>query len=224
MDSFDSIYKRACTRHGGEKEVAAQLMKPKSKAALKKIPDDRWLATMTRSVFQAGFVWKVIEAKWPGFEEAFEGFDPHRVAFFTDEDLGRLASDTRIVRNGAKIKATVENARFVTELVRDHGSAGAFFAASRPEEFADLLETLKKRGSRLSGMSAQYFLRFSGVDSWILSPSVVAALVNAGVVDKAPSSKKAMAAVQEAFTGWRKESGRSLTEISRVLALSADPL
>ena len=61
-----------------------------------------------------------------------------------------------------------------------------------------------------------------GVDGWILSPSVVAALVNAGVVDKAPTSRKAMEAVQVAFTQWRKESGRSLTEISRVLALSAD--
>ena len=61
-----------------------------------------------------------------------------------------------------------------------------------------------------------------GVDSWILSPSVVAALVNAGVVDKAPTSRKAMEAVQAAFTQWRKESGRSLTEVSRVLAMSAD--
>ena len=222
MQSFDVIFKQACKRHGGEKEVAAQLSKPKSKAALKKIADDRWLAGMTRAVFQAGFSWKVIDAKWPGFEEAFEGFDVPRVAFYADEELERLVSDKRIVRNGAKIKATITNARLVAELAAEHGSAGAFFANSNPENYIDLLDILKKRGSYLSGGSAQYFLRFSGVDSWIMSSSVVAALKQAGVVDKAPTSKKALAATQDAFNQWREESGRSLTEISRILALSAD--
>ncbi|MEQ9519225.1 MAG: DNA-3-methyladenine glycosylase I [Parvibaculum sp.] len=221
MEKFDTIYKRAVKRHD-EAGVKAGLMKPKSAAALKKIPDDRWLAQMTKSVFQAGFVWKVIEAKWPGFEEAFDGFDPHRVAFYSDEDLGRLVSDARIVRNGAKIKATVENARFVVELVQEYGSVGAFFAKSKPEKYVDLLDTLKKRGSRLSGASAHYFLRFSGVDSWIMSSSVVAALIAAGVVDKAPTSKRALVEVQAAFNAWRAESGRSITEISRILALSCD--
>lgn len=221
MEAFDKIYQRAVKRHGVE-GVQAGLMKPKSAAALKKISNDRWLAQMTKSVFQAGFVWKVIEAKWPGFEEAFDGFDPHRVAFYSDDDLARLVSDARIVRNGAKIRATVENARFVVELAKTHGSAGAFFAASKPENYIDLLDLLKKQGSRLSGMSAQYFLRFSGVDSWIMSSSVVAALIAAGIVDKPPTSRKALGQVQEAFTLWRQESGRSLTEISRILALSCD--
>lgn len=222
MESFRTIRARAVKRQGGEAALAERLMKPKSKAALKKISDDRWLAAMAKAVFQAGFSWKVIEAKWPGFEEAFDGFDPHRVAFYTGEDMGRLVSDKRIVRNGAKIKATVENARLVTELIKEHGSVGAFFAASKPEKFIDLLAMLKKRGAYLSGGSAQFFLRFQGVDGWIMSPSVVAALVHAGVVDKAPTSQKAMKAVQDAFSIWQKESGCSLTEISRVLAMSAD--
>lgn len=222
MESFKTIHARAARRRGGEKALDAMLSKPKSAAALRKIPDDRWLAAMTKAVFQAGFVWKVIEAKWPGFEEAFDHFDPHRVAFYSGDDMGRLASDTRIVRNGAKIKATVENARFVAELAKEHGSAGAFFAALKPENYVELLEVLKKRGSRLSGGSAQFFLRFQGVDSFILSPSVVAALVKAGVVDKPPTSRKALEAVQAAFNQWRKESGRSLTEISRTLGMSID--
>ncbi|MDO8290889.1 MAG: DNA-3-methyladenine glycosylase I [Parvibaculum sp.] len=222
MGSFKTIRARAVKRQGGEAALTVQLQKPKSAAALKKIPDDRWLAAMTKSVFQAGFVWKVIEAKWDGFEEAFDGFNPHRVAFYSGDDMGRLASDTRIVRNGAKIKATVENARFIVELIKEHGSAGAFFATSRPENYVDLLETLKKRGSRLSGASAQYFFRFAGVDSFITSPSVTAALIKAGVIDKPPTSAKALRAVQAAFNIWQEESGCSLTEISRVLALSID--
>ena len=140
MEKFEKIFARAAKRHGGTKVVEAELPKPKSAAALKKIPDDRWLAAMTKSVFQAGFVWRVIENKWPGFEDAFDGFDPHRIAFYADEDIERLAGDTRIVRNGAKILAARDNARFVCDLAEEYGSAGAFFAGSKPENFAGLLD------------------------------------------------------------------------------------
>jgi 3-methyladenine DNA glycosylase Tag len=222
METFKTIRARAVKKQGGEEALKVHLAKPKSAAVLKKISDDRWLAAMTRSVFQAGFSWKVIEAKWDGFEDAFDHFNPHRVAFYSGDDLNRLVSDKRIVRNGAKIKATVENARFVVELAKEYGSAGAFFAASKSENYVNLLDFLKKRGSRLSGASAQYFLRFSGVDSFILSPSVTAALIKAGVIDKPVTSAKGLRVVQTAFDKWQKESGCSLTEISRVLAFSID--
>ena len=77
-------------------------------------------------------------------------------------------------------------------------------------------------GSRLGGTSGQYFLRSMGKDSFILSQDVVAALVREGVVDKAATSKRDLAAVQSAFNRWREQSGRSLTEISRVLAMSIE--
>src|SRR5262245_60113820 len=83
--------------------------------------DDRFLAGMTKAVFSAGFSWAVIEQKWPGFEEAFDGFDPHRVAFYADKDVARLMVDTGIVRNGAKIQATIANARFVADTAKQHG-------------------------------------------------------------------------------------------------------
>ena len=57
-------------------------------------------------------------------------------------------------------------------------------------------------------------------DRSVLSNDVVARLVAEGVIDKAPTSKGAMNKVQEAFNIWREQSGRSLTEISRVLAMS----
>ncbi|MEM9715321.1 MAG: hypothetical protein AAF826_02270 [Pseudomonadota bacterium] len=59
-----------------------------------------------------------------------------------------------------------------------------------------------------------------GRDSFILSRDVIARLIAEGVIDKAPTSKKTMSAVQTAFNTWRDQSGRSLTEISRVLAMS----
>ena len=84
-----------------------------------------------------------------------------------------------------------------------------------------LLLVLKAEGSRLGGTTGQYFLRAMGKDSFILTRDVVARLVAEGVVDKAPTSKRALNEVQAAFNTWRDQSGRSLKVISRVLAQSA---
>ena len=176
---------------------------------------------MTRCVFNAGFNWKVIDAKWDGFELAFEGFDPNRLAFFGDEMLGQLVSDTRIVRNGQKIKATLENAKFVADTAKAHGSFGAFLSAWPVDDQAGLLSYLNTNGSRLGGATGQYFLRFSGWDAWITSGDVCRALVREEVLDKPEAkSKSAMKKVQVAFNHWHAESGLPYAQISRILALS----
>ncbi|MET3599026.1 DNA-3-methyladenine glycosylase I [Martelella mangrovi] len=222
MRSFDEIHAIAETRKGGAEAVEAVLQRPSPADEIRARPDDRYLSLMTRCIFNAGFNWKVVEAMWPGFEAAFSGFDIGHCLMLHDEDFERLVSDTRIVRHGQKIRAVQENARFIATLAEEHGSAGAFFADWPAEDYVGLLDVLKKRGSRLGGNTGQYFLRFSGVDSFVLSASVINRLIAEGVVDKAPSSKSAMAAVQTAFNTWRAQSGRSLTEISRVLAVSID--
>jgi 3-methyladenine DNA glycosylase Tag len=220
MRSFDEIFSLAAERKGGKAALEAMLSKPKSAAELSALGDDRWLAAMTKSVFQAGFNWKVIENKWPGFEEVFEGFDPRRWAMMSDEDLDRLVKDARIVRNAAKILSVRDNAIFLSDLAREHASAGGYLANWPSEDYIGLLDLMKRRGGRLGGTTAQYFLRQFGKDSFILSKDVTAALIREGVVEKAPGSRSSMRAVQDAFNSWTKESGRSLTEVSRVLAMS----
>src|SRR6266540_486127 len=69
-----------------------------------------YLEVLTKAVFQSGMSWRVIEAKWDGFREAFAGFDPRKIAAFSPADADRLAEDTRIVRNRRKIEATIDNA------------------------------------------------------------------------------------------------------------------
>ena len=220
MRSFDEIYQIAAARKGGAEALEAMLSAPVPAAEVAAIPDDRWLAAMTRAVFQAGFNWKVVESMWPGFEAAFDGFDTGRCAMLTDEDFERLVSDTRIIRNGAKIRSVQQNAVFLRSLAAEHGSASKAIANWPSTDFIGLLELFKTRGSRLGGTSGQYCLRFQGKDSFILSQSVVDRLIAEGVVDKPPTSKKALADVQAAFNTWMQQSGRSLTEISRVLAMS----
>lgn len=220
MRTYDEIFAIAAERKGGEMELQALLEPPASARALAKTGDDRWLAEMTKCIFRAGFNWKVVEAMWPGFEAAFDGFDVNRCAMLSDDDIDRLVTDTRIVRHGPKIRAVRENAVFLTDLARENGSAAKVFAEWPDDDYVGLLAMLKKRASRLGGNTGQYFLRFMGKDGFILSKDVVGRLIAEGVVDKAPSSKRDMAAVQQAFNQWRRQSGRSLKEISRLLAFS----
>ena len=99
IESFSTIYQRACKRKGGEKALESMLSAPLSSELVAKIPDDRFLAAMTKQVFQSGFVWRVIEKKWPEFETVFFGFDIEKVLLMPDEMLEQKASDKRIVRN-----------------------------------------------------------------------------------------------------------------------------
>lgn len=218
MDSFDSIFQRAAERKGGAQALQDILPKTVSDRMLKNRPDSFYLAEMTRCVFRSGFVWKIIEAKWPGFEEAFDGFDVSGCAMLSDEDLERLATDERIVRNARKIQSVRGNALFVREVRAEHGSFGAYLAAWPREDFTGMWQQLKTRGDRLGGQTGRFFLRFVGWDTPVLSEDVVRALIGQGVIDKAPTSKKALAAVQEAFNVWQTESGRPFSEISRILS------
>lgn len=223
MRSFDKIEALAGKHHGGPKGLRSVLDQWTVEADLSRARDARLLSGMAKAVFSSGFSWQVIEKKWPGFEEAFDRFDPKKVAAYGDDRIDALLKDTRIVRNGAKIMATIENARFVVATAKAHGSFAKFLASWPATDQVGLMEYLKKNASRMGGATGQYFLRFEGWDAFILSGDVVKALIREGVVDKDPTSKKDLAAVQEAFNTWREQSGRPVREISRILALSVGP-
>ena len=220
MRSFDDILAISAVRKGGIDAVLGDIDPPLPPDALAAIPDDRWLAQMTRGIFQAGFNWKVVDAMWPGFETAFKGFDVGKCAMMDDAWFDALVQDTAIVRYPQKIQAVQQNAVFVQEVAAEHGSFGHMVGHWPAANFAGLLDKLKKDGTRLGGATGQYMLRFMGADGYILSRDVVARLVAEGVIERAPTSKSAMRAVQDAFNAWAEQSGRSLKEISRVLATS----
>ena len=219
MRHFDELYDIAATRKGGTAALEALLPVSASAKDLANIPEDRWLAQLTKSVFQAGFNWKVVEAKWPGFEHAFGRFDVGPIALMDDDTFDSHLSDPGIIRNGAKIAALRANAAFLLEL-REHGGAGAVLGGWASEDFAGLLAMMKKRGARLGGATAQYALRSMARDGFILSGDVTARLIAEGVIDAPAGSRRSMAAVQNAFNDWMGQSGRGLTQISRVLAMS----
>jgi DNA-3-methyladenine glycosylase I len=87
---------------------------------------------LTLEGFQAGLSWLTILRKRDGFRKAFRGFEPAVVAGFTDRDRARLIADAGVVRNRAKIDATIDNARYVLALQDEFGSFDAFLAARLP--------------------------------------------------------------------------------------------
>ena len=226
MEKFDAIFHRAANRHGGEEALRTKVanryvgsnvdIDPEPKS------DDRWLSEFSKRIFQSGFNWKVVENKWDGFEAAFWNFNPTKCAEIDMDDMERLTADKAIIRNPVKIKTVAPNARMIMEMSEQAGSADKFIRGWASEDYVGLLAYLQKQGSHLGANTASYALRFSGVPSFILSNDVTAALIHAGVIDKAATSKTAKKAVQEAFNQWTVESGENLTYVSRVLAYSID--
>jgi 3-methyladenine DNA glycosylase Tag len=221
MASFGIIRARAERRKGGAEALTALLPKPPARDAVARLADDRVLAEMARRIFCTGFSWSVIEAKWPGFEEAFLVFDPAALTFQPDDFWDERVRDTRIVRHPGKIASVRDNALFVREIAAEHGSFGRFLAGWPATDQVGLMALLAKRGSRLGGRTGQMLLRFLGWDAFVLSQDVVACLRDAGLdVADPPSSKRDLAAVQAQFNAWAAETGLPLVHLSRICALS----
>jgi 3-methyladenine DNA glycosylase Tag len=221
MKPFSTIRARAAKRKGGDAKLVALLPKIKNAKALAQITDDRVLADMTKRIFSAGFAWSVIEKKWPGFEEAFLGFAPKRLLAQPDEFWERLAGDARIVRNAQKIMSVRANAKFISDIAAEHGSFGKFLAEWPVTDQIGLIDLLAKKGARLGGGTGQFFLRFIGKDSFVLSGDVVACLRDAGLdIAEHPSSKKDLRKIQDQFNAWAEETGLPMTHLSRICAMS----
>nr|WP_198345116.1 DNA-3-methyladenine glycosylase I [Mycobacterium sp. JS623] len=124
--------------------------------------------------FQSGLSWLIILRKRENFRRAFHKFDAERVARYTKRDIDRLMADTGIVRNRAKVEATIANARAVVDL-SDNGVdlselLWSFAPPSRPRpadlsavpavtpESTAMAKELKRRGFRFVGPTTAYAL------------------------------------------------------------------
>lgn len=221
MKKFSDIQKRAEKRKGGAAGLQVLLPKVASARALSKLGDDRYLAQMTKCINQAGFSWKVIEKKWPEFEEAFFGFDPFKLGLLSPEQWEAYTSDRRVVRNWQKIKALQENVFFVQDESRKHGGFGKFIAQWPCSDQIGLMAHMKKQGSRLGGHSALWFLRRMEKDCFTLSKDVVVTLRSIGLeIAENPTSKRDLSKVQQQFNEWHEETGLAYSHLSRIAACS----
>jgi 3-methyladenine DNA glycosylase Tag len=125
-----------------------------------------YLEVMSKSVFQTGISWRVVESKWPGTREAFHGFDPEIIAKLPLEEIDSLALDTRIIRNRRKIEAIIENAQRLLELDKQFKGFRKYLRSF--ESFEDLTKDLRKNFKFLGDMGAYHFLWVVGekVPDW----------------------------------------------------------
>ena len=219
--SFAEILDAARARHGAV-ALDARLPQPKPPEELRAIPDDRYLSQMSLRIFRAGLKHSLVDAKWPAFEEVFYGFDPRRVRAMPDEALDALLGDPRLIRHGGKIRAVRDNAAAMLDIAASQGGFGAWLADWPVADIVGLWEALARRFSQMGGNSGPTFLRMVGKDSFILSPSVVAALKHWGIAAAAPKNRRDRAGVQACFNAWAAETGRPLCQLSMILACSVE--
>ncbi|TPG36014.1 DNA-3-methyladenine glycosylase I [Mycolicibacterium hodleri] len=126
---------------------------------------------MTLEAFQSGLSWLIILRKRDNFRRAFDHFDVAKIARYADADVGRLMADAGIVRNRAKIAATIANARAVADLdVELSALLWSFAPESRPRpaemsqvpavtpESTSMAKELKRRGFSFVGPTTAYAL------------------------------------------------------------------
>lgn len=220
VEKFASIYQRALERKGGEAQLKSLLGSSLSTTALLQYSDDEWLEAFTKKVFQSGFVWRVVENKWPGFREVFFDFAVEKMLMLSDEMLAQKAQDPRIIRNGSKVLTIRHNALMIHELAQQHGRFAAMVAHWPSENIIGLWDLLKKQGARLGGNTGAYALRAMGKDTFLLSQDVEAYLRAYQVIDGGLTSKTSLAKIQAQFNQWQQQSGFTLQQISRVVAMS----
>lgn len=220
IEPFAQIHERAAQRKGGETKLESLLSEPLSSSQLQALGDDRYLSAFTKKVFQSGFVWRVVEQKWPAFEECFFQFDVAKVLLMPDEMLERKATNPEIIRNYTKVKSIRDNALMIDAIRNEKGSFARFIANWPGEDIVGLWAYLKKHGSRLGGNTGPYALRALGKDTFLLSQDVEGYFKARDIITGSSTSKRSLNTIQETFNGWAEESGRSLQEISRIVSMS----
>jgi 8-hydroxy-5-deazaflavin:NADPH oxidoreductase len=126
IKSGDTAAVRQSALRTRARELAAPYEKLRDHA-----PDDPafFLEHLSRSVFEAGISWRVVEGKWDGIREAFHDFDPAQVAAMPPAEIAAVENDSRVIRNKAKIRATVDNAREVLAILDSYGSIRGYLAS-----------------------------------------------------------------------------------------------
>jgi DNA-3-methyladenine glycosylase I len=144
--------------------------------------DEKLFEFLVLDAFQAGLSWKTVLYKRENFHRAFDGFDPNKIARYSEKKIIALLSDAGIIRNKLKIHGTIENARQFLRIQKEHGSfdqyiwqftnhntivhklkAGDVHPATSPES-DEMSAALRKEGFKFVGSTICYaFMQAAGM-------------------------------------------------------------
>lgn len=118
--------------------------------------DNEYLERMSRVILASGLNWRVLEKKWPGIKKAYANFDVNQVAKFLEPEIEELMMNPDVIRNLAKIRAIVANAKTIQELNTEYGS------------FAEYLGDLSKQGEDKMRTELSKKFAFLGKDTTVI--------------------------------------------------------
>jgi len=222
LESFNALYQRAADRKGGKQALNLLLTDIGASNNNRKntLTDDRILSAFTKKVFQSGFVWRVVENKWHGFEYLFFKFNIEKILMMPEEMMERKASDPQIIRNYNKVKTIKANAQMIFDEQQQGHTFAEFLYRWPANDIIGLWAYLKKNGQRLGGNTGPYALRALGVDTFLLTRDVEAYFRAHDIISGGIQSKTSLNAIQNSFNQWQSECNLSLNQLSRLVAFA----
>lgn len=161
---------------------------------------------------------RVVENKWPNFEESFFNFNIEKVLMMPEEMMERKASDSKIIRNFNKVKTIKANAQMIFDQQQQGQSFAEFIAKWPSDDITGLWAYLKKHGQRLGGNTGPYALRALGKDTFLLSRDVEAYFRAHDIITGGIQTKSSLSAIQASFNHWQQQCDLSLGQLSRLIA------
>src|SRR5579864_2486056 len=121
--------------------------------------DNEYFERMSRVIFMSGLNWRILDKKWPAIKKAFANFDIDKVAGFKEVKIGELMNNPDVIRNLAKIKAVVSNAKEIQQIIKEQGSFENYLTGLDKSGGEDeLRQTLSKRFAFLGQGTTIIFL------------------------------------------------------------------
>jgi 3-methyladenine DNA glycosylase Tag len=137
-----------------------------------RLSDTAYLEKLTRLIFEIGFRATMVSSRWPNMSRAFGGFEPPFVAALSAEQLQGLSADPGLIRNRAKLAATVDNGRVFVRVAAAHGSFGALLDRLEAQPYEVRAGTLMELLSHVGPRTAHAFLLDVGLADATDDPSL----------------------------------------------------
>jgi 3-methyladenine DNA glycosylase Tag len=120
--------------------------------------DNGYFERMSRVIFMAGLNWRVLENKWPGIKKAFANFDINKIAKFQEPEIEELMMNTDVIRNLAKIRAIVANAKEMQAIAKEFGDFEKYLSSLSKEGEEEMVKAISKRFGFLGKGTTTIFL------------------------------------------------------------------
>lgn len=126
--------------------------------------DSEYLERMSRVILASGLNWQVLEKKWPGIVKAYDNFDVDKVSKYLEPEIDDLMNNPDVIRNLAKIRAIVANAKTVKELSKENSSFAMYLDSLSKHGEDEMRATLSKQFAFLGKGTTVIFLFAVGID------------------------------------------------------------